>query len=151
MGRRLILGLLILLGSTALCGLVGYAALRLNDPPGNWRNPPLYPGAQQVNTQDFGEWGQRQPDSNNMYTMKVITFTTPDKPEQVKAFYEHAYSNNGWQPSTWGTKVGAVDRLNYSYTNNGRPPSDYFVDVSPKAAPAGGTAVEIGVSMFPGY
>src|SRR4051812_48950799 len=99
MSRRLIAGTGVLLVVLGLCG-GGYLFLHRFDPPPNWRNPPLYPNAQQVTVQDFGEWGRLLPDSDGMHLMKMITFTTFDKAEQVKAFYRGQYAGGNWQPST---------------------------------------------------
>jgi hypothetical protein len=119
-------------------------------PDREWRNPPLYPGAQEVRSQDFGEWGQRQPDDFNMYIIKVLTYTVTAPPAQVESFYADRLSTMGFEPTTWGRLTGRPARLKFS-RSNGRPPSVYFLDVAAVPIDGNRTEVEIGVSMFPGY
>ncbi len=150
--RRLGVGLLVLLGVLALCGLGIIALSHRFDPPTIWRNPPVYPGAQDVATQDWGEPGRPQAGVWNTYMIKVISFTTMDKREQVQAFYENAYSRWERQSGSWGNILPAKDALNFSWGSSAaRSPSVYFVNVSAVASSEGATRVEIGVSMFPGY
>jgi hypothetical protein len=155
--QRVALISLSILGLVLLCigGVaVGYVYLiHRYDPPSIWRNPPLYPGTQNVSVQDFGEWGKPDPNSgaisDRVYVIKIIKFTVVDQPQDVKNFYGERFA--GWTLDTWGRKVQSPDRLNFSWTSGGRSPSVYFVDVITSPSNAGGTDVEVGVSMLPGY
>ncbi|MGI8589195.1 MAG: hypothetical protein ACR2M0_16155 [Chloroflexia bacterium] len=143
---------LVVLGTLALCGVGAFAFVHRGDPPAIWRNPPLYPGAQQVAVQDFGEVGRYQPDDTYIYAIKIVTFTTTDKPKQVLDFYGNAYSAWDLHADNWGNILPAKDALHFSWSSSAvSPPSVYFVNVSAEASPEGTTHVEIGVSMFPGY
>jgi hypothetical protein len=101
MGRRIDL---LLLGIVALatCGIGGLLGLPVLSTPTLWQQPPLYPGAQQVQTQDYGE-GRWLP--NGYYVVKQITFRTPDSPAQVLDFYRQQLAPNGslGAPSSLGT------------------------------------------------
>lgn len=135
-----------------MCGIGLFAVVRGFGTPPEWRSPPSYPDAQQVKVQDFGAWGAHKAEyGDNIYVIKIITFTVADSPEKVKAFYRERYQGGGWKEDNWGRIVAAPDHINFTWAESrGNAPSVYFVDVI-TAAGSAGTNVEIGVSMFPGY
>ncbi len=136
---------------------VGLAILVLfqnNAAPTVWRNPPLYPGAQDVRVTNFGEQGVRESDGGYgeaVFIMKIITYTVTAPQADVISFYRSAFSAGSMAPSDWGRRFPGAKDLNYSWTTHVRTPSDYFLDLITRAVDSSHLEVEIGVSMFPGY
>jgi hypothetical protein len=54
-------------------------------------NPPLYPGAEEVNVTD-----QQNPHDSKAYYSKEIDYTVAARPEDVEAFYQEALLKDGW-------------------------------------------------------
>jgi hypothetical protein len=154
MRQRLGVAALILLAGVVVCGLGLFALVHRNDPPGVWQNPPLYPDAQDVRVEDFGEYGQLETGrdlANSVHIIKVVTFTATEREDQVVEFYARAFSAGGMRPSTWGRLTDTPKALNYEWISSARSPSLYFLDVITRAKNENETEVEIGVTMFPGY
>jgi len=153
--RHIGMGVLTLLGVVSLCGLLLWALVHRYDPPNSWRNPPLYPAAQHVSVQDFGERGKRDPERDNIYVMKLVGFSVADKAEDVQAFYIDARTRKGpWELATglWRARtLLTADRLTLTWTDSARSPSVYYIDVITTPSASGGTEVEVEISMFPGY
>jgi hypothetical protein len=142
-----------LLALTVCAGLVVFILIRMNAPLVIWKDPPLYPDAQNVRVADFGEDGIREREglSGDVLIMKVITYTVEASRADVVSFYRIAFSSSGMAPSDWGRIDPAAKDLNYSWTTSGRPPSVYFLDLVTREVNSHSLEVEIGVSMFPGY
>lgn len=152
--RYLGIGALGLLCLAAICGGALFLYIHGFDPPANWQNPPLYPSAQQVKVQDYGERGEYQ--ANGVFLSKVISFTVNDPPQKVRTFYQQAFGD-GWRLDTFGnrpvpTPEPGSERLSL-YTSNSRQrsPTIYYVDVITDPSPSGGTDLEIRTSFSPGY
>jgi hypothetical protein len=65
-------------------------------PPPNWGNPPLYPGAQQVQS---GISGAALPlPRSDMYfsPSKTITYSAPARPDVVIEWYRQRFTAEGW-------------------------------------------------------
>src|SRR3954466_6782916 len=92
-GRGLCIGAAVLFGAV-LCVAGVSIFFFVSGPPGNWRDPPIYPGAKQLDIQDFGSMGQRVPDVAGVFLMRVTTFHVADPPEKVREFYSRAYSGD---------------------------------------------------------
>lgn len=152
MRRRFGLGAGAILLGVLACGLIVggfYLVNRYLGPVSAWYDPPLYPGAQQVQRQDFGDMGQNV--AYNTYIMRVVTFTVSVGPAEVKGYYADKLPRRGFAPADWGRPPPAPDTLRFSWTGGGRSPSVYFLDVTAWPLDSGGTRIEIGASMFPGY
>src|SRR4051794_18246177 len=84
-GAQAVLWLILLLGFSG-CSLIPAPT-----PPSSTQYPPIYPGAQQVQTQILSTYA-------GPYNDKHISFQTTDRPEDVLAFYRTTLSKDGWQP-----------------------------------------------------
>ena len=143
-----------ILGVVLICAFDLYAVVYGGGPPDNWRNPPLYAGAQNVQVQDFGEQGRPQLNSGTpLFLIKIITFTVADRPEQVRAYYADVYTGRGWHDLDVTPVTTDPNRLSLMWRwRSGalRPSSDYLVDVTAAPAASGGSDVKIEVSTIPG-
>jgi hypothetical protein len=143
------------LGCVAVGAIVVFGLKSSREPPEVWKNPPIYPGAQQLQIQDFGTPGKIDENAaapaDAVHIMKVIRFTVAEKPEKIRLFYERAFTHGGMRPDNWGRVTVGRKELNYSWTSGSRSPSDYFIDLVIKEESIDKTVIEIGISMFPGY
>ena len=146
--RRLGVALIGLLGVILLCAGGLFFWLHSFDPPGDWHNPPLYPGAEQVSRQDFGTYGLLQLDGSRI--MQVITFSVAAKPEAIKRFYESEYDAR-WTPGHGDAQVWVANRVSFTWSSPAvRSISIYFIDITTHLKPSSKTEVNLQVSMFPG-
>ncbi len=109
-------------GLLLVCAAGAYVLWLMRGPPDSWRNPPLYPGAQQVAVDDFGTPGRFHPGGNGVVAVKIIRLTSADAPEQVRAFYERAY--DGWdrEPDGRGNVLDHRNALDFSWVTHAHPP-----------------------------
>lgn len=139
-----------LLGSILLCGGLLWASYKPANPPDNWLNPSLYPGAQNVKVQDFGGKYQDVPERPNFKLVKVITFITANKIKDVDAFYDTRYPQV-WTSGACERPTQAPGTLHCEWANGGRPSTGYDIDIVTKVSASGGTDIEIKISIGGGY
>jgi hypothetical protein len=116
----------------------------------SWREPPIYPAAQAVDVQVLN-----QNRGSGFILSKVITYSTDDPPDEVWAFYDHAFVGSGWKIASWSqSKPNSWESprsFQISSSTGRMSPTIYKIDVTMKQAAISGTDVRIEVSMFPGY
>ena len=136
-----------------VCAFDLYGVLYSFEPPDEWRNPPLYAGAQQVNVQDFGEQGQPQLNSGTpLFLIKTITFTVADRPEQVRAYYDSVYTGRGWHDWEATPATSDSDQIHRMWrTGILRSSTNHLIYIMTTPSASGGSDVSIEVSMIPGY
>jgi hypothetical protein len=151
--KRLGLAGLGVLGLVVLCVGGVFLLIHSYDPPADWRNPPLYVGAQNVNVQDFGEKGKPQLSSGTpRFLFKIITFTVADPPDKVLTYYRNVFNGSHWRDGNVGSRVTDPGQISRVWSNGlQRSPADYLVDVINLPSISGGSDVRIEVSMIPGY
>jgi hypothetical protein len=149
-----VLGYTALLITAALLVALAMGAFNKHraEPPNSWQSPPVYPGAEQLNSEDFGAVGRREIEGWGIYVMKVMTYAVSAKNGDVEQYYDDLLRKEGWRPEDkWGRQGLDASTLNYSWSDNADPPSVYFFDVTARTLSNGGkTEVVIGASMFPG-
>jgi hypothetical protein len=152
MPKRFLYFVVALMVVLLFCVLGVLAISHANDPPTVWKDPPTYPGAQNLKVQDFGPEGSREDSgavAERVVVKKIISFSVPDSETNIVSFYKRAFSCT--EPSNWGRHIEAAKALDCSWTGGGRSPSVYFIDLVTHPAGPKQTSVEIGVSYFPGY
>lgn len=107
----------------------GYAP---TPPPPSIVNPPIYPGAQNVQSdRPQNEFGPR------------ITFTTSDEPSKVTEYYQGLLSREGWMPSK---RDEPSDWISFEY---GHGPY-YQFDIEVTRVSSNRTAITIFARTIPG-
>ena len=108
-------GLLKLLGGLVTLlsiGLILVAAFPGRHKP-NTQSPPIFPGAQQVQVQQFDEA------LHPVEPYKVISFKTSDRPEAILAFYKDTLAKDGWRVTDYPENRDPL-RL-HAYWDDGEP------------------------------
>jgi hypothetical protein len=91
-------------------------------------NPPLYPGAQQVQTtpETFYSYDANWQNRRDV-TVNSLTFLTPDKVDAVFAFYKETLSQEGWESRTPDIRPEAAEVI-FDWKQGGCP--EYFFEVA---------------------
>jgi hypothetical protein len=108
--------------------------------PRSWSNVPLYPGAQNVSTEE-----QPRNQSKIGVTTRITRFTTSDGPEAVISFYEDLLSREGWTfdfPLTPEPNTIYAGMHSAEYTKD----SVYGLRIIAKESSTGQTEVEVHIS-----
>ena len=91
-------------------------------------NPPLYPGAQQLQAtpETFysydANWQNRQD-----VTVRRVTLVTPDDVDAVFAFYKELLSKEGWEPRTPDSQPGSAEVI-FDWKEGSCP--EYYFEVA---------------------
>ena len=91
-------------------------------------DPPLYPGAQQVQAtpKTFYSYDASWQNRRDV-TVNVVTFLTPERVDVVLAFYEEILSKEGWEARTPDIKPEAAEVI-YDWKGGGCP--EYYFEVA---------------------
>lgn len=152
--RRLLVVALVITGTVGFCAFVIFALIRSHDPPDVWQNPPIYPGAQDLRSQDLGEYGTMDPDppvADFLFTKRVITYTVADTPDKVDDFYSLALRTARMKPvdPQWIVSTERPRDLIYEWVSPGKNPTIFFLDVT-TTTNGDMTLVEVRTSLSPG-
>ena len=102
--------------------------------PTSLQNPPTYPGVTGIEERSLG------PEDSSLNIYKSLTFTTPDPPEAVLAFYEEQLQKEGWNVAEFQPDPQA---LLFRWESYERPPAVYLMDVQARRDGSGVTEVRI--------
>jgi hypothetical protein len=108
-----------------------------NKPKPDTRNPPLYPGAQQIKEESH-EIGLPDPE-------RWIRFYANDPPSEVLAFYVATLRKAGWEPSPVTAPAGT---LYFSWSNGAKNPV-YSLTVTVKMHNTDQTEVQLQIRTLP--
>jgi hypothetical protein len=103
-------------------------------PPASTQNPPSYPGVTKIEERKLG------PEDSILNIYRSVTFTTPDTPEVVLAFYREQLETDGWQTEQFQPDPQA---LLFRWESIEQPPTVYWLDVQARRGEGGVTQVRI--------
>jgi hypothetical protein len=135
---------LVLLAGLLFCGVTAYAVIHLNDPPGSWRDPPIYPGAQAVTRDDTPDKGRGCP-FECVYTR--VSFTTSDGTEPVLAFYDSVFRRDGATPEPYATAPVEPSGVGYFWLKGKEV---YVIRIFVDALAAGEMHIELRLDYYVG-
>src|SRR5438477_10126913 len=93
-------------------------------------DPPLYPGAQQVQAtpKTFYSYDANWQNRRDV-TVNSLIFLTPDKVDTVFAYYKDMLSKEGWESGTPDIRPDAAE-VRFDWKDGGCPEYSFDVDVS---------------------
>jgi len=121
-----------------LATLVACSVVPRSEIPASAQNPPNYPNAQQVKTEE--EVGAR----------KIITFQTSDAPADVCTYYRDTLAKDGWSQVECASGSKAITgNFEWLQTDlNGPTDVAYRIVLTAKAIESGQTSVKLDLSEF---
>jgi hypothetical protein len=127
---------LLLVGLALLCVSVFTITsfLHVPDAPASTKSPPLYPGAENVRSQEERDFpGTR---------IQIVTFQTHNDPATVSSFYKDALTKDGWKLLTHSQ---SMQYYRHILIGGGGLDSDpeYSLEVQTKVVSSGKTEAEV--------